>query len=154
MTTAGRTARYTISDRRAQFRGVYRAWCERSGTRPRFGAVYRHGSIAIIERFWGSLQRECLRRLVVPASAPLFGRELRTYAEWYNLHRPHRALGGRTPHEVRFAKKPAIEKRGVEARLRMPIARGGPKRVRRLELVVAQRLGSAELPVLRLKHAA
>lgn len=151
---AGRAPVHLVTDRGGQFQARYRAWCAEVGISPRFGAARRHGSIATIERFWGSMKRECLRRLVVPGSARAFGRELETYVEWYNVHRPHAGLLGRTPDEVRRRKKGSVDRRVLEPRARMPIARTGRKRVGPLELVVEQRLGGAELPVVRLRHAA
>lgn len=151
---AGRAPGYVITDRGGQFQAAYRRWCDALGIRPRQGAAHRHGSIAVIERFWGSLKRECLRRMTVPVSAARFAEELRAYVEWYNLHRPHRALGGRTPDEVRCRRKSALETRGLEPRAQMPVAGTGARRVRHLELVVEQRLGSARLPVIQLRSAA
>jgi transposase InsO family protein len=39
--------------------------------------------------------------MIMPLGAEAFERELDAYVGWYNHHRPHRALGGRTPAEVR-----------------------------------------------------
>ena len=51
---AGRAPRYIVSDKGVQFQKEYRAWCDKHGVRPRFGALGKHGSIAVIERFWHS----------------------------------------------------------------------------------------------------
>ena len=48
--------KYTVTDKGAQFQEVYLAWCERHGVKPRFGAIGRHGSIALVERFIRSLK--------------------------------------------------------------------------------------------------
>jgi transposase InsO family protein len=44
----------------------FRGWCKRRGIWLRYGAVGKHGSIAIVERFIRSMKQECTRRLVVP----------------------------------------------------------------------------------------
>ena len=62
----GRAPRYIVIDRGSQFREEYLAWCNDNGVRPRFGAVGKHGSIAVIERFILSLKTEFLRRIFVP----------------------------------------------------------------------------------------
>jgi transposase InsO family protein len=52
---AGRVPKYLICDRGRQFDcDGFRRWCKRKKIRPRYGAVGRCGSIAIIERFFGS----------------------------------------------------------------------------------------------------
>jgi hypothetical protein len=72
----------------------------------RFGAVGKHGSIGIIDRFfrtikdalglrtWRSLQREDLER------------RLDTALTHYSLHRPHQSLAGATPGEIYFGFEP------------------------------------------------
>jgi transposase InsO family protein len=97
-----RTApKYVISDKGRQFWcESYKRWCRRRGIRPRFGAVGKYGSIAIVERFMRSLKSECTRRILVPLQLEAMRRELALYVYWYNQHRPSMALGGRTPREV------------------------------------------------------
>ena len=58
----------------------------------------------MIERFFLSLKNECTRRLWVPLRHASFRRELSFYVEWFNEHRPHSSLEGRTPNEVYFAR--------------------------------------------------
>jgi transposase InsO family protein len=82
---AGRAPRYIISDRGCQFQVAYRDWCRRWGVRPRFGAVGKHGSIAIVERFILSMKTEALRRIVVPLPLPLMRAEVAAYVRWYML---------------------------------------------------------------------
>src|SRR6516162_8121853 len=49
---AGRTPKYLISDKGSQFfpTAGYKKWCRHRGIRPRFGALGKHGSRAILER--------------------------------------------------------------------------------------------------------
>jgi transposase InsO family protein len=52
---AGRVPKYTVSDQGSEFGEEYREWCEDHEVRARFGAVGRHGSIAVEERFYAKL---------------------------------------------------------------------------------------------------
>ncbi len=51
---------------------------------------------AVMERWFGSLRRECLDRLLILGRGHL-ERVLRVYVEHYNAHRPHRSLDQRAP---------------------------------------------------------
>jgi transposase InsO family protein len=66
MHQARATPTYLICDQGKQFwcHG-FKHGCQRKGTRPRFGAVGQHGSIAVVERFIQTVKVECTRRLVV-----------------------------------------------------------------------------------------
>jgi hypothetical protein len=100
--------KYLICDQGKQFwcRG-FKDWCDRKGIRPRFGAVGQQGSIAVVERFVQTVKIECTRRLVVSLRAKTFRQELSWFAIWYNQHRPHTTLRGRTPDEVYCQQRPA-----------------------------------------------
>ncbi len=79
----------------------------RHGMKARFGAVGRHGSIALIERLWLGL-KDLLhlrldRRLLREDLAPRIGLGL----FYYSVLKPHQGLGGATPAEVYFQKEPA-----------------------------------------------
>jgi len=69
---ASATPKYIICDKGKQFRcDAFKAWCDGHGITPRFGAVGRHGSIALVERFILTLKNECTRIILVPLrSAP------------------------------------------------------------------------------------
>lgn len=157
---AGRPPRHVISDRGAQFQGAYVAWCNEHGATPRFGAVGKHGSIAVIERFWRSLKTEMLRRLViVPMAFPRMAEEIGAYVEWYHEHRPHQGLGGRTPREVLDASVPARDAPRLETRARYPMCRGDPaplaRRVKGVLVLDAGLVANREhLPIVRVRDAA
>jgi hypothetical protein len=128
--------------------------------RPRFGAIGKSGSIAVLERFFRTLKCEMLRRLViVPVRISAMRSEVMAYMFWYNQYRPHRGLGGRTPAELRDGLIAAIDKPMMETRARFALARGQPNRLTRrvsgkLELVVERVEGRAHLPVVSLRQAA
>ncbi len=142
---SGRAPRYTVTDQGSQFQKEYRAWCERRGVRPRFGAVGKTGSIAIIERFFLSIKNERFRRIVLPLSVSLIERELDRYLLWYHQHRPHRSLARATPNEVLA---------GGALRERGPPRRGSIGPLRPVRLVVSHVGGRAHLPVIALRRAA
>ena len=94
-------------------------WCDDQGILPRFGAVGKHGSIAVVERFHRTF-KEILRLTTIPESRPEFEREVQCIVDWYNEHRPHNTLKGRTPNEVYFSRPPANEQPRHEPRERWP----------------------------------
>lgn len=152
--SVGRAPRHLVSDRGAQFQSRYRRWCSRRGIRPRFGAVGRKGSIAIVERFIRSMKQECFRRIVVPTSSMALECELAAYVGWYNRFRPHSALGGAAPRDLAEPRKHVVS---FETRPRHPLGRGRRRKKRlrgRLELIVTNHLGRAHLPIVTLREAA
>jgi transposase InsO family protein len=64
--------------------------------------VGQSGSIAIIERAIRTIKGIASGLWTIPRRREEFRRELQYILEWYNEHRPHTALGGRTPSEVYF----------------------------------------------------
>ena len=97
----GAQPKHIISDKGKEFWcKQYKGWCRRRKIRPRYGAIGKHGSITIVERFIRSMKTECTRQIVVPFRLDRMRKELVRYAIWYDEHRPHMALGGRTPIEV------------------------------------------------------
>jgi putative transposase len=163
---AGRAPRYIVSDQGTQFRDAYRRWCARHDVRPRFGAVGKKGSIAVIERFFRSLKDECCRKILVPYSLEAMTAELCLYVRWYNEFRPHAALGGRTPAERLEGTSARQGLPRLEPRARYPLAsalgapRASPRaspparRTGRLEPVVSYLQGKKHLPIVALREAA
>jgi len=98
-------------------------WCPAMNILPRFGAVGKHGSIVVVGRFHKSL-KEILRLIVVPEDQAEFEREVALAIAWYNQHRPHMTLDGKTPNEVYFTRPPANEQPRFEPREHWP--RGSP----------------------------
>jgi len=161
---AGHAPKYIICDKGGQFwSDGFKAWCKRRGIKPRFGAVGRHGSIAVVERFIRTMKAECTRRLLlVPLRKESFRRELDFFALWYNEHRPHEWLDGRTPNEAYFDRPPTNRSSRWEPRSRWP--RGSPcakPRVlvkgqpgARVELAVTFHESRKHLPIITLKRVA
>lgn len=155
--------KHLICDKGKQFWcGSFKEWCERKRIRPRFGAVGKRGSIAVVERLIGSLKSECMDLILVPYQEGEFRRELAMYADWYNEHRPHTALSGRTPAEVYGGKEPASPCPRIEPRAKWPAdspcaspqvpVAGKPGTVVRLR--VSYHAARKHLPIVTLKCAA
>ena len=99
---------------------------------------------------------------LVPLGAKAFRREVALVLDWYNEHRPHTTLGGRTPNEVYFRRFPANRKPRFEARSRWP--RGSQcaepwalvngKAGARVELELESFAGRKHLPVVTVRRAA
>jgi transposase InsO family protein len=98
-------------------------WCKVLNILPRFGAVGKSGSIAVVERFHRTI-KEILRQITIPEDQTHFEQELRFIVDWYNGFRPHDTLGGKTPNEIYFSRPPADEQPRIEPRQRWP--RGSP----------------------------
>jgi putative transposase len=156
--------KYLICDRGPQFdcQG-FRGWCRRRNIRPRFGAIGKHGSIAIVERFILTLKQSCTRMLILtPLRRQNFRRELSLFCGWYNETRPHMTLAGQTPDEVYHRRFPSVRKPRYEPRAKWP--RGSPcarpsalvrgKPGARLEMHVEFLGGRRHLPVISLRRAA
>jgi len=121
MDNAGVDPKYIICDKGQQFWcGVFKDWCDRQGTTPRFGAVGRHGRIALVERFNLTQKNEGMRIILVPLRADAFHQELTCFANWYNHSRPHSSLDGKTPQEVYHDLLPACERPRYKPRARWP----------------------------------
>ena len=155
--------KYIVCDRGGQFDCPgFRTWCRRKGIKPpRYGAIGKSGSIAVVERV--ILTIKCLLSclLLVPYRREAFLRELTEIVAWYNGSRPHTWLGGKTPNEVYFAKFPANRRPRFEPRSRWPrgapcakpwaLVRGSPGA--KLTLDVSFPGNRKHLPVVTLKRA-
>jgi transposase InsO family protein len=119
---AGAAPKYIVCDRESIFDcDAFRSWVKKQGIRPpRYGAVGKHGSIAVVERLILTVKNECTRKIAVPLRRATFRRELDWYGLWYNQHRPHMTLGGATPDEVYFRSKSAHRQPRIEPRKDWP----------------------------------
>jgi len=152
----GRTPKYTVTDQGPQFQAEYRGWCKRHAVKPRFGAIGKHGSIAVTERAIRSIKDEGIRPTTVPLGLVVMCRLMSLYAYWYNTCRPHSSLGGATPFEAYFGRQPAHEKPRIETRARYPTKSGEKLRARRgakVRLEIKYLGGEKHLPVVDIKAA-
>jgi putative transposase len=154
---------HLVTDQGEQFRcRGFQRWCRRQRIVQRFGAIGKHGSIAVIERFIRTMKNECTRRLLVPYDRAALRREISLYVSWYNGHRPHTLLAARTPDEVYYGRSPACTTPRFEPRRCWPrgspcAAPQAPVRGRRsapLRLRVTHVFGRKHLPIVQLSRAA
>lgn len=121
----GKAPKYIVSDKGSQFWcASYKGWAKDKGIKLRFGAIGKHGSIAVIERFFLSLKTESTQLINVSLNQAEFQKELAAYMTWYNFFRPHTFLNGRTPVEAcyptvaepvnRFDPRPAYHAREAD----------------------------------------
>jgi putative transposase len=90
-----------VSDRGSQFiADLFRERLRLEGIRQRFGALYQHGSIALVERFFKTLKADLGARR--PWNLADLERRLVPLLVRYAYCRPHSALAGRPPAEVFF----------------------------------------------------
>jgi hypothetical protein len=157
----GKAPKYLISDQGTQFRENYELWCDSHKITPRFGAPGKHGSIAVLERFNRTLKDELIRRILVPLRLSDFNEELIRYVIWYNEHRPHQFLNGRTPNEVYESRFPARDSPRLEPRPKYPLnaydgnnASTLAQRATELQVVVAHLDERRHLPIISIKQAA
>jgi hypothetical protein len=160
----GTPPKYVVCDRDSIFDcEAFRRWIKRKGIKPpRYGAVGKHGSIAVVERFILTLKNEGTRRIMIPFRRDAVRRELQIFTDWYNEARPHMTLGGKTPNEVYFRRRPANRRPRIEPRNRWPrgspcakpwaLVAGSPGARLRLELGFHS--GRRYLPIVALKRAA
>jgi transposase InsO family protein len=117
--------KHIIVDQGSEFKceNFEQKWCKQHGIKPRFGAVGKHGSIAVVERFHRTF-KELLRQTTIPEEQTEYEEEAQLVIRWYNENRPHMTLDGKTPNEVYFSRDPANEQPRFEPCKRWP--RGSP----------------------------
>ena len=130
--------------------------------KPRFGAVGKHGSIAVIERHILTVKQTIGQLSLIPLRRETFRQEMVLIGAWYNEHRPHMTLGGKTPNEVYGKRFPANRKPRIEPRPCWPrgspcakpqaLVAGNPGQ--RFEMNVAFHANRRHLPIITPQRAA
>ena len=72
----------------------------------RFGAIGKHGSIAVTERVNKTLKYEWLKRVAIIKDFDHLTELCREFETWYNSWRPHMTLDGIRPDDVYYDNKP------------------------------------------------
>ena len=88
--------RFLVHDRDAKFTGSFDAVFEAEGIEVIRTPMRAPTANAIAERWIGTARRECLDRMLILSRGHLDA-TLREYAEHFNRHRPHQALGMQAP---------------------------------------------------------
>ena len=114
------------------------------------------------ERFILTMKQVLAQLPLIPLRRESFRNELTMIIQWYNEHRPHDSLGGKTPNEVYHDRFPASRKPRIEPRAGWP--RGSPcakpqalvagKQGQRFEMTVDFFRKRRHLPIVTLKRAA
>ena len=91
--------RFLIHDRDAKFARAFDGLLGSAGIGVVLTPYQTPTANAVVERFIGSVRRECLDRLLIVGQHHLL-HVLNVYVTHYNAHRPHRALGLRAPDSV------------------------------------------------------
>jgi len=98
--------RHLISDQEGVFiSDAFGDLLGRWEVKPRFGAVGKHGSIAVTERVIPTLKYEWLSRVPVIRGLDHLTQLLRDFAVYYNEYRGHAALGGALPAVIHRAEQ-------------------------------------------------
>jgi len=98
--------KHIISDRGVQFDrcAAYRELLKRFHVLPRFGAVGRHGSIAVTERVIETLKYEWLKHVPILKGFDHVARLCSDFKVWYNGFRPHTHIGGARPDDFYYGR--------------------------------------------------
>lgn len=90
--------RHIISDRESVFTcDAFKELLDNWNVKSRFGAVGKHGSIAVTERVIKTLKYEWLKRVPLTRGFNHLAKLCRDFVFWYNTWRPHSRLDGACP---------------------------------------------------------
>ena len=104
--------KHIISDPASVFTGdVFAELLRRWNIKPRFGAVGKHGSIAVTERVIKTLKYEWLRRAAIIKGFDHLSLLCTEFETWYNSWRPHMTLDGLRPDDAYCSRKTEKPKR-------------------------------------------
>ena len=99
--------KHMISDQGNVFTGDAFVELLRQGNiKPRFGAVGKHGSIAVTERVIKTLKHEWLKRVAIIKGFDHLSQLCTEFESWYNAWRPHMTLDGFRPDDLYYDRKP------------------------------------------------
>lgn len=99
--------RFLIHDRDTNFTAAFDEVFRPEGVKVIRSPVRAPRANAVMERWFGTLRRECLDRLLIVGRRHL-QRVLCDYVDHYNAHRPHRSLDQRSPHRLTAPKPPTV----------------------------------------------
>ena len=107
--------KHIISDQAKVFVGnAFAELLKQWNIKPRFGAVGKHGSIAVTERVIKTLKYEWLRCVPIIKGFDHLTLLCTEFEGWYNAWRPHMTLEGLRPDDFYYDCKPDTPKRNAK----------------------------------------
>jgi putative transposase len=107
--------KHIISDQAKVFAGAaFAALPSQWNAKLRFGAVGKHGSIAVTERIIKTLKYEWLRCVPIIKGFDRLMLLCTEFESWHNTWRPHMALEGHRPDDFCYSRKPETPKRDAK----------------------------------------
>jgi transposase InsO family protein len=88
-------------------KGIFTKELEKRGIRQIVASPRHPQTLGKVERFWGSLWRECVEAAVFLDLADA-SRRIGLYIDHYNFERPHQGIGGLTPADRFFGAAPEV----------------------------------------------
>jgi hypothetical protein len=110
-------------------KSAFTALCERRGIKQIVARPRHPQTLGKIERFWGSLWRECAQQAVFQGLEDA-RRRIGLYIDYYNFHRAHQGLDGLVPADRYFEAAPEVREtlRARVAANALDLARHGEPR--------------------------
>jgi len=107
--------KHIISDQASVFVGdAFAELLKQWNIKPRFGAVGKHGSIAVTERVIKTLKYEWLQRVPLIKGLDHLTLLCTQFESWYNIWRPHMTLEGLRPDDLYYDRKPEKPRRNAK----------------------------------------
>jgi len=107
--------KHLISDQAPVFMGdAFAELLKQWNVKPRFGAIGKHGSIAVTERVIKTLKYEWLRCVPLIKGFDHLALLCSEFESWYNTWRPHMTLAGFRPDDLYYNRKPKVPKRDAK----------------------------------------
>jgi len=107
--------KHMVSDQASVFVGdVFAELLKQWNIKPRFGAVGKHGSIAVTERVIKTLKYEWLKHVPLIKGFDHLTLLCTEFEGWYNTWRPHMTLEGLRPDDSYYDREPKEPKRDAK----------------------------------------
>jgi len=107
--------KHIISDQASVFIGdAFAELLRQCNSKPRLGAVGKHGSISVTERVIKTLKYEWLKRVPLIKGFDHLTLLCTEFESWYNAWRPHMTLEGLRPDDFYYDRKPEKPKRDAK----------------------------------------
>lgn len=107
--------KHIISDQHGTFiSDAYKEFIKSWEKKPRYGAIGKHGSIAVTERAIKTLKYEWLKRVPLIKGFDHLEKLCAEFKVWYNTWRPHMYLNGAAPENFYCRDLPEMPKKDAK----------------------------------------